>query len=162
MFLSCSGQAFTEKDSEDEDEWSEMPSHHLPFPWQWELQPLQLPSKKGAQCTCCLWQLSPGRPWSFISSSCLNPRYHIPYSSMPVASTSQRHSLTSRVAQLLCPGRGPCCALPPSLAYAHCSPAGSCSYTCTNSLSMCMVLWIHVVSHIHSSNMHSFEYSCTA
>lgn len=60
----------------------------------WELPPLQLPTKNRAPCTCCLWQLSPGRPQSSISSSCLNQRHHIPNSSMPVTSTSQRHSLT--------------------------------------------------------------------
>lgn len=36
------------------------------------------------------------RTWGFISSSCLNQRHHIPYSSMPVTSTSQSHSLTNR------------------------------------------------------------------
>lgn len=61
----------------------------------WELPPFLLPSKKGhsAHAVCSTSSLEGHKD---LSSSCLNPGYHIPYSSVPETGTSQRHGLTGK------------------------------------------------------------------
>lgn len=101
MFLTCSGQAFTSKDSENENRWSAIPSHHFPFPCL-ALRPscdsyhLSNTLEKKGHSSHVYGLFSQGRPQSFVSSSCLNPRDHAPYSSMPVTCTSHRHGLAGK------------------------------------------------------------------
>lgn len=61
----------------------------------WELPPFLLPSEKGhsAHAVCSTSFLEGHKD---LSSSCLNPGYHIPYSSVPETGTSQRHGRTGK------------------------------------------------------------------